>query len=151
MCAQWTLFDLGFDSPNIAKGLQWIHVSVCLNARVNACVAACKVIHWLRQTKYDILSATHTNKHRCTSHYTPSNALTHQPRNMKACVCMLCAVGRTPEAVCWAHWARLLEMWLTSSERGEGRSSRRAAGSWSNRSIIQKRASTLLIQEVVFF
>lgn len=56
LCVQWTLSDLGFDSPNIAKGICWIHVhvSACVNACVNACVAACKVIHWLRQTKYDI-------------------------------------------------------------------------------------------------
>lgn len=152
MCVQWTLFDLGFDSPNIARGTQWIHVhvSVCVNACATACVAACKVIHWLRQTKYDIPAThpvhgqlyanTHTRArmHTRTPNACIANTLTHN-HTTRGPVCILCAVGRAPEAVCWAHRARLLEMWLASSERGEGRSRRRAVGNWSNRSITQKR------------
>lgn len=107
MCVQWTLFDLGFDSPNIARGTQWIHVhvSVCVNACATACVAACKVIHWLRQTKYDI-PATHpvhgqlyANTHTRVLAHTPSaciaNTLTHN-HTTRGPVCILCRCGQGP-------------------------------------------------------
>lgn len=108
MCVQWTLFDLGFDSPNIARGTQWIHVhvSVCVNACATACVAACKVIHWLRQTKYDIPATHPVHGQLYANTHTRTHAHTHaqcmhskhfntQPHNTRACVYPLCC-GQGP-------------------------------------------------------
>lgn len=76
MCAQWTLFDLGFDSPNIAKGMQWIHVnvSVCVNACVSVCVCgsvqgyplakANEIWHPAPHPVHSSSTHTHAHKHK---------------------------------------------------------------------------------------
>lgn len=74
MCAQWTLFDLGFDSPNIAMGMQWIHVHVC--KRLCECVCggvqgyplakANEIWHPAPHPVRSSSTRTRTHKHRRT-------------------------------------------------------------------------------------
>lgn len=132
VCVQWTLFDLGF-SPNIAKGMQWIHVhvSVCVNASVNACVVECKVIHWLRKTKYDIQPHILS---RATQHI-HTNTCKH---TLKACVYSLNCVQNPRGCLLGSLGPDLGD--VINQFRGSWEGSRRgAAGNWSNRSITQKR------------
>ena len=127
---------------------------VRVNACVNTCVTARKVIHWLRQTKYDsqprILSLAaqhmqhtvteiHTDTHTHTPHWTRIHApstLTHKLCNTEAGVYPP-SRGQDPRGCLLGSLGPALRDVINQfRERWGGEV--RATGNWSNRSITQK-------------
>ena len=85
VCTCWTHTDLGWFGF-VARGVKWMHVcQVCAAMFECVCVAVHKVIHWLRQTRYDMLAPHPVPMAQHTHTQTHSHTHTHNVNHKAPC------------------------------------------------------------------